>query len=817
MKYRSLLRGFGLASVAILAAACGDAGDPTGVDDGTPKVEIEALPGASVVDRSEDGVPTFLTGDLGRVEVKENPADVDLRPALEVIAPVLHASPEALVLKKAQADNIGDQHFRFRQVKNGREVVGGEIVVHVREGLIYAANGSARDDVDAPVSPKLAVNDAVSAAVVDAQQEHNDDDVAALSQDAQLVYYHGAGRMDLAYRVEVGGTLADDTPVRDSVLVNAVDGKVVARMPHIHSAKNRKVYNSNNGTTTPGALVRSEGGAAVADAIVNNNYDRLGTVYDCYQTLFARDSFDALGGALISSVHYSTNYVNAYWDGTQMVYGDGDNVNSSNLANSLDVTGHELTHAVTEKESNLVYSAESGGLNEAMSDIFGNVCEAFKLGGGTGTLTVDANTWIVGEDVWTPATPNDGLRYMNDPVKDGSSADYWTSTTKNLDVHYSSGVANLAFYLLSQGGTHPRGKSSTVVTGIGIAKAAQIFYRANRDIMTSSTNFAAAKTATEQAAVQLGYTAAEQAAVTAAWVAVGVGAPVVPPTVLTLTDGTASTGLSDVTGGSKYYSLVVPAGKSSLTFTTSGGTGDVDLYVNFGAVPTTSTYTCRPYLTGNAETCTITNPAAGTYYVMLNAYSAYSGLSLLGSTGAGGGGGTGGVVINEVEYDEVGTDSAEFVELYNKSATAVNLSGYSLQFVDGSTKAVYLNVPLTGTLNAGQYLVVGNSTLTPAAGALKINFASGNDKIQNGAPDGVALVNGTTLVDALSYEGSITAAVLSGPGTKTLVEGTALASSTSDSNTVKRSLGRFPNGSDTNVSKTDWSLRTVVTPGAANQ
>jgi vibriolysin len=226
---------------------------------------------------------------------------------------------------------------------------------------------------------------------------------------------------------------------------------------------------------------------------------------------------------------------------------------------------------------------------------------------------------------------------MNDPALDGSSKDLWTSTVGNVDVHYSSGVSNLAFYLLSQGGTHPRGKTTTVVTGIGIAKAAQIFYRANRDILTSSSNFAAARTATEQAAAQLGYTAAEQASVTDAWKAVGVGVPVPPPTVTPLTNGTAVSNISDATGGQKFYSLVVPSGQTTLTFTTAGGTGDVDLYTNFGAVPSTSTYTCRPYTGGNAETCTFSSPAAGTYYVMLNAYSAYSGVTLTGTYSTTGG------------------------------------------------------------------------------------------------------------------------------------------------------------------------------------
>ncbi|MCC6555117.1 MAG: M4 family metallopeptidase [Polyangiaceae bacterium] len=798
-------------SVIIAAAACqgtGDVGDEvldkTG---GTIQAYLDALPSARVVGVDEGGVPSFLTGILGSVEIKSDPRDVDLGEALEAIAPVFRASPEGLVLKRAQSDNIGDQHFRFKQVKNGRDVIGGEIVIHVRDGIIYAANGSARDDLDVAAMPKIDVPAAIAAALAD-----SDFVLGAKAADAAPLAYHLAGdRMSLVYRVEVTGVRADQTPVRDTVLVNAVDGAIVDRMAHIHTAKDRKVYNLNHGTSLPGTLARSEGGAATGETTVDTNYNWLGAVYDCYYNLFGRDSLNGSGGTLISSVHYSTNYVNAYWNGTQMVYGDGDGVTASNLAHSMDVTGHELTHGVTEYESNLTYSGESGGLNESMSDIFGNVCEWYRDG-----QVVSNNTWLVGDDVWTPGTPGDALRYMHDPALDGDSLDYWTSGAGGVDVHYSSGISNLAFYLLSQGGTHPRGKSSINVTGIGIAKAAQIFYRANRDILTASSNFAAAKTATEQAAAQLGYTAAEQAAVTAAWNAVGVGVPPPPPTALT--NGVPVTGISDSSGGQKFYSLAVPSGATGLSFTISGGTGDADLYVRFGASPDLSTYDCRPYLGGNAETCTISNIQTGTYYVMLNAYSAYSGVSLTGSYTGGGGGGSGHLVINEVEYDEVGTDSAEFVEIYNGTGAAVSLANYSLQFVNGGNNAVYRNVSLSsaGTLAAGQYLVVGSSTVTPAAGALKINFSSANDNIQNGAPDGVALVNGSTLVDAVSYEGSITAAVLSGPGTKSLVEGTAMPSSRADSNTATKSLGRYPNGTDTDNATSDWALRTTVTPGAAN-
>jgi len=801
----TLLRGLGLATLIAAAAAC--QGTDEGVEDLRDErgsdilAHLAALPEAHVLQIDSAAIPRFVTGDLGRVQVADALEKTDFDAAFAALAPVFRASPEELVLRRARTDDMGDQHFRFSQTKNGLRVIGAELVVHVRGGVIIGANGNARADLPAPEAP--AIDE------VDARRLARDGTEAAdvaVGGEVELAYHASGERLDLVYAVEVTGTLEDGTPLRDTVLVNALDGSIALRMPHIHEAKSRNVYSANNTQTQPGTLIRSEGQAPVSDTIVNTNYDRLGSVYDCYQALFARDSFNNAGATLISTVHYGSNYVNAYWDGTQMVYGDGDGTTASSLATSMDVTGHELTHAVTENESSLVYSGESGGLNEAMSDIFGNVCEWHRDG-----QVVSANTWKVGEDVWTPGTAGDALRYMNDPVLDGVSNDHYADYTPGTDVHYSSGIANLAFYLLSQGGSHPRGQGTGTVTGIGILKAAKIFYKANADILTANASFEDAKTATVTAAQQLGYTQAEQDAVKKAWEIVGVGLPIVTTA---LQNNVPVSSLSGSAGGKVYYSLTVPAGATNLVFTTSGGTGDVDLYVKFGSAPTLSSYDCRPYAGGNAETCTMSPIQAGTYYVMLQGYSSYSGVTLTGSYTAPSG--SGHLVINEVEYDNVGSDSAEYVEIYNPTSASVSLSNYSLVFVNGSTNAGYLTVNLSaaGSLGAGQYLVVGSSTLTVPATAKRINW-TGSAKIQN-EKEGVALVSGSSLVDALSYEGSITAASIPGVGTVSLVEGTALATTTADSNTVTRSLCRFPNGTDTDNATIDWKACGANTVGAAN-
>ncbi len=183
----------------------------------------------------------------------------------------------------------------------------------------------------------------------------------------------------------------------------------------------------------------------------------------------------------------------------------------------------------------------------------------------------------------------------------------------------------------------------------------------------------------------------------------------------------------------------------------------------------------------------------------------------------------GGLVINEVDYDMVGTDNAEWIEIYNAGNAPVSLSGKSLVLVNGANATVYATVDLSpaGTINPGQYLVVGVDAVlgTLPASVLRVSLGTGNDKVQNGSPDGIALIDTTSgnLLDALSYEGSITSVSINGiPGTVSLVEGNALLSSVADSNSAAGSLCRIPDGSDTDDAATDWKFCATTTPGAAN-
>jgi bacillolysin len=250
-------------------------------------------------------------------------------------------------------------------------------------------------------------------------------------------------------------------------------------------------------------------------------------MYDMLKNMYGRDSIDGKGEKLVSNIHVDNNMVNAFWDGQQMNYGDGDGQNSSVLT-ALDVAGHEITHGLTERTSGLVYSGESGGLNEAMSDILGGFGVEYYAGTQNPAVKAGTDNFKIGEQIWTPNDGNNGpngdaLRYMDDPTKDGYSIDNYSKyASSDKEVHRTSGIANNAFSLLVKGGTN-RTSGVKVDGGIGADKALQIFYRANTTYMTPDSSFADCRAACIKSATDLyGAGSAEVAKVKEAWNAVGV-------------------------------------------------------------------------------------------------------------------------------------------------------------------------------------------------------------------------------------------------------------------------------------------------------
>ncbi len=248
----------------------------------------------------------------------------------------------------------------------------------------------------------------------------------------------------------------------------------------------------------------------------------LQTTWDYFKSVHGRNGIDGAGKKTYSRVHYGKSYENAFWSDSCfcMTYGDGKTTFYPLV--SLDVAAHEMSHGVMSKEANLTYSGESGGLNESNSDIFGALVEfhannALDAGDCWIGERIYRSNWSTGSYVQTKA-----LRYMDDPAKDTKSPACWSSSLGSLDVHYSSGPNNHMFYLLANGGTSKC--NGQTVTGIGSAKAGAIWYTAIRDLMTASTNYAAARTACLSAAAALygGTSSPEYAAVNAAYAAINV-------------------------------------------------------------------------------------------------------------------------------------------------------------------------------------------------------------------------------------------------------------------------------------------------------
>jgi Zn-dependent metalloprotease len=593
-------------------------------------------------DQDSNGNPTFITGDMGKLG--PGSADKAAKDFLKSQKDLLNlAGSEDFDLRSVEKDSLGQTHVKFQESLKGLPVFGAEYIVHSdASGNVIGMNGHlAKDDVKLPRNPSV---DAVTA-------------TARAAAEAGITNWHALGGSSLTYVINEKGTaflawmtrveyVNSQGPQIDKIFSDASNfGDLILTAPENMYLKSRQTYTANNGTTLPGTLRRSEGSADIGDVALDAAHNYAGSVYDYYKNVHNRDSYDNAGATIKSSAHYSSSYNNAFWNGSQMVYGDGDGTQFIALSRALDVDAHELTHAVTERTANLTYSNESGALNEATSDILGNSCEAYTKNAGT----PNANTWKVGEDIYTPNTAGDALRYMNNPTADGYSKDYYperiTTSGDNGGVHGNSGIANLAYYLMTMGGTHPRGKTAVSVTALNATSstslnmAQKIWYRALTVYFTSSTNFQGARTATVQAATDL-YGAAAAATVTAAWDCVAVpGGGGGGGGVTTLSNNVTVTGLSGGTGSFTNYKITVPTGQTQLKITMSGGTGDADLYVKRGAQPTLSVWDYRPYLTGNNETVTVTNPVAGDWYISINGYAAYSGVSLNANYTGGGGGG----------------------------------------------------------------------------------------------------------------------------------------------------------------------------------
>lgn len=294
--------------------------------------------------------------------------------------------------------------------------------------------------------------------------------------------------------------------------------------------KHRNIYDAKYGSQLPGTLVRQEGDPPLSDIAANEAYDGSGATYDLFKEIYGRNSIDGNGMPLDSTVHYQKGYDNAFWNGQQMVYGDGDEdlPPDQRLFNrftaALDVNAHELTHSVTQFEANLAYSFQSGALNESMSDVFGSLVKQRLR-----SQTANEADWIIGEGLFTPNVSGVGIRSMkapgtayNDPIlgKDPQPAhmqDYVNTIEDSGGVHINSGIPNHAFYI-----------ASLELGGFAWEKAGLIWYKALTEKLNQNSNFQEAANLTVETATELfGSGSIEEKAVIKGWQEVGitVGAP----------------------------------------------------------------------------------------------------------------------------------------------------------------------------------------------------------------------------------------------------------------------------------------------------
>ncbi|MEO6227992.1 MAG: M4 family metallopeptidase [Thermomonas sp.] len=462
-------------------------------------------------------------------------------------------------MRDVVVDADGGEHVRFDRTYAGLPVIGGDVVVHSRNGFYRDMSIGQLRAIDVSTTPTIDGNEAVVVAGTRFGSVFSGRPERVL-----VVYARGKHAAQLAWRVRLHNAGADMTCV-----VSARDGAILDAWSNLETATatgTAHTLYSGDVVLTTNSIVRggyelrdpSRGASFTLDASnsrtsgqvykdadnIWGNYTNsdaatvaadaqygMAMTWDFYLSAFGRQGIANNGKGAYSRVHYGRSYSNAYWsDGCFcMTYGDGD-VSVIGPLVSLDIAGHEMSHGVNARTAGLIYSGESGGLNEANSDILGTMVEFFA------NNAKDTPDYMIGEKI-IKANVNGSanqaaLRRMYNPMLDGASPNCWYSGIGDLDVHYSSGVANHFFYLLAEGSakktfsgvdhTSPTCNGASV-TGIGRSKARQVWYRALTVYFTSTTDYAGARVATIAAAKDLYGTNSTQAkAVAAAWSAVSV-------------------------------------------------------------------------------------------------------------------------------------------------------------------------------------------------------------------------------------------------------------------------------------------------------
>jgi Zn-dependent metalloprotease len=510
-----------------------------------------------------------LAGLAGTASAAPNQAAVDRAlNLLKANGAAVHASAQDRFIARDTVVANGVEHVRFDRSYAGLAVIGGDFVVHSRGGRLESVSQTQRSALKISTRPSQALEDAV----VSAGAEFGTD-FRGIPSATLVVYARGATPV-LAWQVAMQGADADGNDRDMTYIVDARSGKVLDRWSNMETAKpggggttcsgtnsatgvGQSIYSGDvsistqncgssfqmkdltrGGGYTTDMSNRTNGNGTIFSDSDNNWGDNtagnrasaaadahfgVATTWDYYKTVHNRNGIANNGQGALSRVHYGRNYANAFWSDSCFCMTGGDGGGSIGALVDIDVAGHEMSHGVTSRSANLTYSGESGGLNEATSDIFGTMVEFYA------NNSFDAPDYIIGEELYGGTN---AIRWMYRPSIDGASADCWSSTVGSKDVHYSSGVGNHFFYLLAEGTTdktyggvlhHSPTCNGSSLAGIGRQKAEKIWYLALTGYMTSNTNYAGARAATLSAAAELyGSGSPEWNAVAATWSAVNV-------------------------------------------------------------------------------------------------------------------------------------------------------------------------------------------------------------------------------------------------------------------------------------------------------
>lgn len=485
---------------------------------------------------------------------------------------------EKLHTARVDVDEVGTTHTRFRQTENGVRIYGAEVITHERAGERFADEDDRLFRGALPATtPVLSEEGALLLA--------RNLMPSATDASAELILYPMRNRAVLAYRVDVRNTDNEtNEPQREQLIINANNGLLLDRWNNLQTAAaagtgfgyfagtvanlpidltanvyslfdvtgNSKTFDYNNRTCgntcrSTGTIFTSAQNVFGTDGSLSNRVS-IGVdahffaqkTLEYFLTSFGRNGIDGSGnhnlrfGYMVSRTHYGNNYNNAYWDGASMTYGDG-NGTTYRPFDAVDVVGHEMTHGITERTSNLEYRNEAGAANESFSDIFGTIIEFFVgQRTGAGGVTYPTDYWI-GEDLYlsnNPASPTRGIRNMQDPHREGDPDHYsekLVTTSDNGGVHTNSGIMNKMFYLLVNGGTNHADTTSTQVQGIGMSAAAKVAYYADTVYCTATDNYAKVANAWVNAAKnQFGGGSVQAQQAFNAWKACGVTPSVAP-------------------------------------------------------------------------------------------------------------------------------------------------------------------------------------------------------------------------------------------------------------------------------------------------